>query len=394
MPDIGAIREMVPAVGQTAYLNTGTCGPLPRVAYQAMLDEHAKELTPTRIDADHFPAMARARDEVRRAVAAAINAAPDDIAVTHRTTEGMFITILGYRWLPGDELLTTNIEHPEALQACYLAKRRYGVQVKMVNVGLGGGDPAEIVRAFEERITPRTRMIMLSHVSFSTGARLPLKEITALAHAHGVLVTVDAAQSFGALPVDVRDLGVDFYSCPGQKWMCGPEGSGSLYVSSESIAALEQVAGGGMRWDAIDFLGGHYVPSHGASRFDSSGQSITQTAGQRAATEWVTQTVGMEFVSDRVRQLAGQAYEALDGLPGVTVVTPREALAGLIAFTVEGITPPLLTERLAKEHNVTIRFVPRLIDNPDVARISVGFYNDQSDIERFIDGLQAVQASL
>jgi selenocysteine lyase/cysteine desulfurase len=69
-------------------------------------------------------------------------------------------------------------------------------------------------------------------------------------------------------------------------------------------------------------------------------------------------------------------------------------LAGLIAFTVVGITPPLLTERLAKEHNVTIRFVPRLIDNPDVARISVGFYNDQSDIERFIDGLQAVQASL
>jgi len=394
VPEINAIREMVPAVLQTAYLNTGTCGPMPRVAYEVMREEHEKELSPSRIDSDHFPSIGRARNEVREVVAAALNARPEDIAITHRTTEGMYIAIMGYRWQRGDELILSNIEHPGGLLPSFLAKRRHGVRVRVADIGLGGGDPADIVRAFEEQITSRTKMIVISHVSYTTGATLPVKEITAMAHAHDILVTVDAAQSFGSMDLDVQDMGVDFYACPGQKWMCGPEGTGSLYVRPSSIGEIEQNFAGGALPGSLDYYGGSYAPPAGAARFDTAGQSVTQTLGQKVSTQWVTQEVGTAWASARIRGLAEQTYAALSELPGVSVVTPKDALSGLIAFNVEGIDPPELNKRLAEEHNVTIRYVARYINNPDAARVSLGFYNNEDDIQRLLDGIQAVQKTL
>ncbi len=394
MPDIKDIRSMVPAVQQTAYLNTGTCGPMPRVAYEAIREELEKELTPARIDADHFPAIAEARNGVREVVAAAINADPSEIAVTHRTTEGMYIAIMGYRWQPGDEIILSNIEHPGGMLPSFLAKRRHGVRVRVADIGLGGGDPDCIVKAFEEKITPRTRMIVLSHVSYTTGAKLPLKAITEMAHAHDVLVAVDAAQSFGSMQLDMQDLGVDFYACPGQKWACGPEGTGSLYVRSSSIGEIEQNFAGSMTPGTMDYYSGTYAPAPGAARFDTAGANVGQTVGQRVATQWVTQDVGLDWIEGRICKLANKTHDKLSKLKGVEVVTPKEALSGLIAFTVEGITPPDLNTRLAQEHNVTIRYVNKYINNPDAARVSLGFYNNEDDIEQFIEGIKTIQKSL
>jgi L-cysteine/cystine lyase len=394
MPDIKDIRNMVPAVQQTAYLNTGTCGPMPRVAYEAIKAELEKELTPARIDADHFPAIGEARNGVREVVAAAINADPSEIAITHRTTEGMYIAIMGYRWRAGDEIILSNIEHPGGMLPSFLAKRRFGVRVRVADIGLGGGNPADIVKAFEEKITPRTKMIVLSHVSYTTGAKLPLKEITQMAHAHGVLMVVDAAQSFGSMQLDMQDLGVDFYACPGQKWACGPEGTGSLYVKSSSIGEIEQNFAGGMTMGTMDYYGGSYAPAAGAARFDTAGANVGQTVGQKVSTKWVTQDVGLDWIEDRIGKLAKQTHEKLSKLKGVEVVTPKEALSGLIAFTVEGIEPPDLNTRLAQEHNVTIRYVTKYINNPDAARVSLGFYNNEDDIEKFIDGIKKIQKSL
>lgn len=385
---------MVPAVEQTAYLNTGTCGPMPRVAYDAIKEELEKELTPSRIDSSHFPTMGENKNAVREAVAAAINADPSEIAITHRTTEGMYIAIMGYRWQAGDEIILSNIEHPGGMLPSFLAKRRYGVRVRVADIGLGGGDPASIVKAFEEKITPRTKMIVISHVSYTTGAMLPVKEITAMAHSHNVLMVVDAAQTFGAMKLDMQDLGVDFYACPGQKWACGPEGTGSLYVRASSTGEIEQNFAGGMMMGTMDYYGGSFAPPPGAARFDTAGANVGQTAGQLAATKWVTKDIGVDWVEDRIKKLAGSTHDKLSKIKGIEVVTPKEALAGLIAFTVEGIEPPDLSKRMSEEHNVTIRYVNKYINNPDAARVSLGFYNNEDDVERFIDGIKKVQKSL
>lgn len=393
-PTIDEIREMVPAVMHCAYLNTGTCGPMPRVAYEAMKEQHEHELTPSRIDSDHFPSIGRTKNEVREVVAASINAQPEDIAVTHRTTEGMYIAIMGYRWERGDELILSNIEHPGGLLPSFLTKRRFGTRVRIADIGLGGGKPEDIVRAFEEKITPKTKMIVLSHISYTTGAKLPLKEIVAMAHSHDVLVAVDAAQSFGSMKLDMQDLDVDFYACPGQKWMCGPEGTGSLYVKPSVMGEIDQTFAGTAMPGTLDYYTASYAPAAGAARFDTAGQSVTQTIGQKVATEWVTQTVGMDLVAERVEKLVNYAYDEMERVGGLSIVTPREAASGLIAFNVEGIEPPDLAARLAEEHNVIIRYVNRYINNPDAARVSLGFYNNEDDVDRFIAGVKAIQKTL
>jgi L-cysteine/cystine lyase len=394
-PAIEAIRAMLPGVHDTVYLNTGTCGPMPRHVFEAWEREARLDLTKARIDGNHFPHIADMRSRVRQSIAHAIGAAPSEVAVTSSTTDGMYVAIMGYRWQPGDELLLTNLEHPGGLIPSFIAKRRFGVRLRVVDLGLGGGGPVEIVARLERAFSARTRMLVLSHVSYTTGARLPLKEIVAAAHARDVLVVADAAQSYGALALDMHDLGVDAYAFAGQKWMLGPDGTGGLYVSATSVGEFEQtfVAGGTIR-ETLDYLGGSIAPAAGAQRFDTAGRNTALLAAQHAATDWIVNDLGMEWVAGRVEELAARTYDALAALPGVTLVTPREALAGLIAFTVEGIAPPELTRRIADEHNVTIRFVGRYINNPDAARVSVGFFNTAEDIARLVEGIQAIQRAL
>jgi L-cysteine/cystine lyase len=332
---------------------------------------------------------------VRSAVAAMIGADPLEIAVTSSTTDGMYSAILGCRWQAGDELLTTNVEHPGGLIPSFLAKRRHGLRVRVVDVGLGGGDPADIVAAFERAITNRTRMIVISHVSYTTGAKLPLKEIVDLAHSQDVLVVADAAQSYGALNLNMHDIGVDAYACSGQKWMCGPDGTGALYVRAARIGEFEQtfVAGGTIR-ESLDYFGGSYAPAFGAARFDTAGRNVGLMRGQIAATRWINEDLGSDWVSRRIAEISEHAYDELSRLKSVTIVTPREALAGLIAFNVDGISGSDLAARLASEHNVTIRFVTKYINNPNAARVSLGFFNTKDDVAKLIDGIQSIQKSL
>lgn len=393
MHDMNAIREMLPGVLDTAYLNTGTCGPLPRIAYDAMVEELAKDLTKARIDSSHFVGLFETWGAIRESVAGVIKADPSEIAITNRTTDGMYVSIMGYPWQPGDELIISNIEHPGGLIPSFLAKQRFGIRIKVADVGLGGGDPADVVNVFEELVTHRTRMIMISHVSYTTGATLPVKEICEMAHAHDVLVAVDAAQSYGALDLDVHDLGVDFFACPGQKWMCGPDGTGALYVKASRMGELRQNHGGMIEWGGIDYYGNTFSPAKDASRFDTGGWNTGLLKGQLAATNWIKDELGMSWVTDRIHALSQHTYAALEETDGVQVVTPREAVAGLIAFTVDGFEPPDLAERLAEEHNVTIRYVTKYINNPDAARVSVGFYNNEDDIERLINGIQQVRGA-
>jgi L-cysteine/cystine lyase len=395
MQDINAVRDMLPGVTDTVYLNTGTCGPLPRLAHDEIADELRLDLTKARINSDHFPRILQSRNDVRAAVASAIGANPTEIAVTSSTTDGMYSAILGYRWLAGDELLITNIEHPGGMIPSFLVKRRHGVRVRVVDIGLGGGDPSDIVKAFERSITSRTRMIVLSHVSYTTGAKLPLKEIVALAHSHDVLVVADAAQSYGALSLDMHDLGVDAYACSGQKWMCGPDGTGALYVRAARVGEFEQtfVSGGTIR-ESVDYHGASYAPAFGSARFDTAGRNVGLMRGQIATTRWITEDLGADWVSDRISELGGHTYDELARVKGVSVVTPREALAGLIAFNVEGISGSDLAARLAAEHNVTIRFVTKYINNPDAARVSLGFFNTREDVAKLIEGIQSVQKAL
>ena len=164
----------------------------------------------------------RERNRRFAAMAAAIfGADADEIALTHSATEGLGTALMGMTWSPGDEIVTTFEEHPGLLLPLALLARRFGVVTRYADIGDGASG---VVEALASRITSRTRVIAVSHVLWSTGAVLPLREISELARQHELMVVVDGAQSAGQVPVDLHAMGIDAYAMAGQKWLCGPGG--------------------------------------------------------------------------------------------------------------------------------------------------------------------------
>ena len=159
-----------------------------------------------------------------------LNADLDEIALTDNTGEGLNIISNGIQWHESDEVITTNHEHMSLLAPLYQLRDRYGIVIRFADIGPIAERP--VLKAIADLVTPRTRLISISHVTWTTGAVLNISEVGYMGREWGIPVLIDGAQSAGAIPVDVKTLGVDFYAMPMQKWLCGPDGTGALYVLS------------------------------------------------------------------------------------------------------------------------------------------------------------------
>ena len=208
------LREEFPVLSNVAYLNAGTDGPLPARAAQASARELERELSDGRAMA-HFERRFELAAELRGAYATALGADTADVALTTCTSEGMALVIGGLELGRGDEILTSDEEHPGLLGALSAARELRGVQVREAPF-------AEVANA----VGPLTRLVACSHVGWASGSLAPV-ELGQL----DIPVLLDGAQGIGAVPVDVGALGCDAYAGAGQKWLCGPDGTGMLWVS-------------------------------------------------------------------------------------------------------------------------------------------------------------------
>ncbi|MBN1220485.1 MAG: aminotransferase class V-fold PLP-dependent enzyme [Anaerolineae bacterium] len=378
---ITQIRQMMPAVRNQVYLNTGTCGPLSTLTIETMNQANTLELEAGRADLSGFKLLGETIDELRGAFARLVKARPEEIALTHHTTEGINIVAHGLRWQPGDEVVTTTSEHEGGLLPVYALGQRYGVQVKVIDIS-----PESVVEQLEAAITARTRLLVFSHVLWNTGARLPLAEIVAMAHYHHVLTLVDGAQSAGSIPLDLPASGVDFYALPGQKWLCGPEGTGALYVRQDRLGLVAPTFVGYSTLEDVngyDFTG-YFLPArNSARRYEVGTLYRPGFKGMAANLKWLEETVGWDWIYQRIELMAEYARNALQTLPGVTILTPPGPQAGLVTFNVESLDPAKTMAKLAKDG-----IILRYIRHPYALRISTGFYNSEEDIDRLVSALR------
>jgi L-cysteine/cystine lyase len=378
--DTGGVRALLPATATTACLNTGTTGPLPVPAAEAMAREAAEELATSRANMQKFMDAFERAAALRTELAGLVGAAEGEIALTRSTTEGVNVVLRGMPWQPGDEVVTTTVEHGGVLLPLYVLHHERGVKLTYADVG--HGDAATAIEALREAIRPGVKLVALSHVAYGTGAVLPLREVAELAHAAGVPVLVDGAQSVGAIPVDVRALGVDYYAFPGQKWLCGPDGTGGLYISRERFGEILPTS---VWFGGVDFHA--YRPNdadslklaEGADRYEAGAFYHPVISGFAASVAWLTKTLGMDAVHAATQALTRHCLARVAELPGVEVLTPAAQAAGLVAFRVPGIDPAACVEHLA-EQGVSIRSVP---DN-GALRISCGFFNTREEIDRTV----------
>ena len=202
----------------------------------------------------------------------------------------------------------------------------------------------------------------------------------------GIPVLIDGAQSAGAIPVDVKALDVDFYAIPMQKWLCGPDGTGALYVRKES---LDHVAPTSVGYWSIKHEEGHSEEmelAEGAQRFEVGGRQTAALAGQCAVLSWLEETVGHQWLFERISSLSAYAYHALKALPGVTMLTPRPGTSGLVSFLLEGRDVKEVVKQLCNEHNIYIRDIP----STKSLRVSTGFYNTEDEIDTLVHALRAL----
>lgn len=370
---LAELRNRLPAVTAAVYLNTGTAGAMPTAVHTAMAQSLQSQWQLGRIHSQYFPDQFATRASIKANLAAMLNCDATELALTQSTSEGMNQVTLGIPWQPGDEAITTDLEHPAGHFPLFVVRDRFGVTLKMARLRTA---PETAVAAIEQLITPRTRLISLSQVSYLTGASLPIAEICAVAHRHGVPVLVDGAQSFGAMPIDLKQLGCDFFTLPGQKWICGPEGLGALYATRAALDILRPSFTGYASAELFTTEG--MILQRGTNRFEQGIIQPTLLAGLQAAITWWRDEVGPQWAFARIAKLATAAREGLLGLPGVQVLTP-EAHAGLISFTVTGKQPTQVVDALGKQ-GILARAVP----DPAAVRVATSFYNTESEIHSFL----------
>jgi L-cysteine/cystine lyase len=369
---VESIRSQLPALRNTVFMNTGGAGPLPLAAMEEIRRQQVFELETGRMGKEALGRRRLLMEGLRGQIAGLLHAQPEEIAVTRSTTDGINLVVWGMSWNAGDEVITSDAEHPALLLPLFLLRDREAVRIKTAP---SAPDPVEAVAS---RITARTRLIALSHVSFSSGAVLPVKELIRLAHQHGVPVLLDGAQSAGAIPLDVRDLDVDYYSIPGQKWLCGPQGTGALFIRKDRREEIRPLFVGYGSVGEFRYSG-EYRFHDDMRRFEGALPYMPALAGLQASLGWIREEVGLEWAYRRIQELNELLRKELARISGISLATPLAA-AGLTSFRAEGLQPAAVVESLEKQ-GISIRVINEL----NSVRASVSFFNTEEEVERLLD---------
>ncbi len=361
---------------ELAYMNSGSLGPMPRPVYYALVDGYRGLASdPGRENARHVAAQA----DLRAKLAAFVHADPAEIALTRNTTEGMNFIANGLDLEAGDEVLCSFHEHPGGLEPWKLLARRRGVVVRELPFPIPTPDPADIVGRFEDAITPRTKVISVSHVTFPTGCMLPVKALAALARPRGILTVVDGAHGIGMLALDMHDLGVDCYASSPYKWMGAPVGTGFLYLRGELQEQL---------WPTIANTGWD-DPERGAARYDRLGQRAGPLLTATSAALDFQNAIGRERIEQRIRALAGRLRERLAEIPQVRVHTSAHPLlaCGLTGFALEGFDRREVVDTLWRRHHIWVRHTDLDLNT---VRVSTHHYNTEAQVDRLAEALRDI----
>jgi selenocysteine lyase/cysteine desulfurase len=352
------LRAQFPVVERVAYLNAGTNGPVPRAALEAAEASLREQVERGRSSRPWFEHQIERIDELRGRVAAMLGATAPDVAITGSTTDGINAVLHAVDIRPGDEILTSDEEHPGVLGPVATARDTRGARVRVVPFA-----------DLPHEVGPETRLVVTSHVSWATGQVMDTEPIAA---SHALLV-LDGAQGLGAVPLDVNALGCDFYAASGQKWLCGPGGIGYLYANPKLVPDLpapwsgyhaledgERALDPALQPDARRLTTGFPVPHH---------------------VEWahasldVLERAGLPAVYERGVTGAGRLAQLLEER-GVRVA--MRAPSTLVSFEVPD--PQEFTEAAAAE-GIVIRGIP----GRSYARASVGAWNSDEEIQRLVE---------
>jgi cysteine desulfurase/selenocysteine lyase len=376
--DWSEFRRQMPVTERWAYLDHAAVGPLPTPSAAAVV-EWAQQASQS--GGMSWPDWDRGSSELRPAFASLIGASTEEIALIRNTTEGISLVAEGFRWQPGDNVVTLADEFPtNQYPWMNLAERE--VETRRVPTTEGKADPDRLAAACDRR----TRIVAISWVSYSSGWRNDLALMAEIAHRCGALLMVDAVQGLGVIPLDVRSIPVDFLAADGHKWMLGPEGAGVLYIRREHLDRLRAL---GVGWNSVvhahEFDRIELTLKPTAARYEGGSRNMVGSLGLLASLRLLGR-FGPEAIFHRISQITDAACQRLAQI-GVEIHSDRrpEHKSGIVVFKVPGRDPQGVRQKCLAQGVVLSRRGVGL-------RISPHAYNDESDIDRLISAIQSAAA--
>ena len=368
------------------YCNTGTLGASPRDVVDAM-NQGVERLEHDLPDWPYFQADGEPLTgyqqllDARTRLGALVGAAPEEIAITLNATMGMSFLANGLDLAAGDEVVTTDQEHSGGIGGWRLRARRHGVVVKELPLlpALEKG-PDGVVKLFADATTPRTKVVMFSHITSGLGILMPAKELCDLAHAHGALAIIDGAQVVGQRRLNVTQIGCDGYVASPHKWLLAPKGTGILYIKRDVQPRF---------W--VTLASSHLVDDEtGAFRFMQYGTgSVPVVDGLMAALKFM-EAIGIDRIERWDLMLANRLRDGLAQIRNARLVSPsdRRLASAITTFAVTGVTGRQLQDALwAKK--IRVRAQGQTVDRP--VRLSAHLYVSPADIDRVLDVVAALK---
>ncbi len=386
-----ALREALPAVGAGIYLNAASAGPLPAETARAMADEAAREATLGRAhDQDPQETVERV-GEARAAVAAVLAADLEAVALSHGTAHGLLLASTALPWRPGDRAVVLT-DGPGWGPWPFAMLESLGVET--VKVAVKNQEPQAVVAAVERALEPGARLLAMPHVLATNGALLPAKEVAEVARAGGALVFVDGSLSVGAIPVAAGDTGADVLAVPSERWLLGPAGLGAVWCGPRLRDRLGNLYPDGFAdpWRS----GTEAAPGHGAARgagreawpIRAAGWHRPSVVGLARSCGWLSMHVGLEWALARASELARQAARALAAIDRVTVLTPPDQLATVIAFRIDGWGASVALAELGSR----VFAIAGRVESRNAVRISLGAWNTAEELDRFVAAVALLAA--
>ena len=376
--NLDSIREQIPATKNAIYLNTGWSGPSPRSVVEAIktrLDYESEEGPTTRPVYDSGKAI---QAQAKEAVASLLNVSSEEILLTQSTTDGLNVVLNGLPWQEGDEVITFGLEHPSVLIPTYNLKSARGVVVNPLP--LNPFDSKEdIVDRVSRSISSKTRMLFLSHIQYTCGLKMPVRELRELTKSRDIWMLIDGAQTAGHIALDMRELDCDFYAIPGQKWLLGPDGVGALYIRKEMIPMVKPVRISSTASLAYDDIGNFKPNEDSIDKFKLTTSSVALLAGLIEAIKF-HQGLGSGAIEKRNLVLARGLKDVFSEVNGINLLSPIEesVSSGLTSFQIEGKTADDVVNGLWENFGIVVRQVNEL----SCVRASTHFFNTEEELEK------------
>jgi selenocysteine lyase/cysteine desulfurase len=363
------LRADIPALDEVRYMNTGASAPTPRRVVEAATEFQQRQAYDHTAAGAVYPEAWATMDAARERAAEFVGADAGEVALTQSTVDGINTVASAIEREPGDVVVTTDLEHPSGRLPWQRLADLHDLELRELETEAGRVDFDRV-----KEVVGDARLVCFSSLCWNFGTRLPVAEVTDIAHDAGAEVLVDAVQSPGQVPVDVHEWGVDYAAMAGHKWLLGVWGSGFLYVAPDALERL--------RPDRIGYRSVREPKAAGyelwpdARRLELGTTSVAPYAALGEAMD-VVDAVGLSTVQSRVERLTDRLKAGL----GDRLLSPREYESGLVTFADD--EPEATVERLADE-GIVVRNIP----DPEAVRASIHVFNTAEDVDRLLGALE------